>query len=93
MGDCRGLLDQTPRGGKLSHLISRPISDDRVSLTQTSTVGNHLYLADQDDNGNIVNVGSHLACFMAGNWIMGELVVAFLTSVGMLTASRRQTHE
>ncbi|KAI0806206.1 glycoside hydrolase family 47 protein [Irpex lacteus] len=41
------------------------------TLEVTSTVGNHLYLADQDDNGNIINVGSHLACFMAGNWIMG----------------------
>ena len=39
---------------------------------QTSTIGNHLYLADQDDNGNIINVGSHLACFMAGNWILGQ---------------------
>ncbi|KAI0346608.1 glycoside hydrolase family 47 protein [Trametopsis cervina] len=41
------------------------------TLAVTSTVGDHLYLADQDDSGNIVNVGSHLACFMAGNWIMG----------------------
>ncbi|KAL4254782.1 alpha-1,2-Mannosidase [Abortiporus biennis] len=40
-------------------------------LTRTSTVGNHLYLADRDDNGNIVHVGSHLACFHAGNWLLG----------------------
>ncbi|THG96636.1 hypothetical protein EW026_g5234 [Hermanssonia centrifuga] len=40
-------------------------------LAVTSTVGNHLYLADQDDTGEIVNVGSHLACYMAGNWILG----------------------
>ncbi|KAI0688410.1 seven-hairpin glycosidase [Cytidiella melzeri] len=41
------------------------------TLEVTSIVGNHLYLADQDESGNIVNVGSHLACFMAGNWLMG----------------------
>ena len=38
---------------------------------QTSTVGNHTYLADLDDSGTIRHIGSHLACFMAGNWIMG----------------------
>ncbi|KAI0643933.1 seven-hairpin glycosidase [Trametes meyenii] len=41
------------------------------TLLRTSTVGNHTYLADLDDNGRIRHVGSHLACFMAGNWIMG----------------------
>ncbi|KAJ3556391.1 hypothetical protein NM688_g2055 [Phlebia brevispora] len=40
-------------------------------LAVTSTVGNHLYIADQDDSGEIVNVGSHLACYLAGNWILG----------------------
>ena len=55
------------------HRPEKPVPTSLTSLsTQTSIVGNHLYLADQDDNGNIVNVGSHLACFMAGNWIMGE---------------------
>ncbi len=39
--------------------------------TQTSTVGNQTYLADLDDSGTIRHIGSHLACFMAGNWIMG----------------------
>ncbi|RPD61256.1 glycoside hydrolase family 47 protein [Lentinus tigrinus ALCF2SS1-6] len=41
------------------------------TLLRTSTVGNWTYLADLDDSGTIRHVGSHLACFMAGNWIMG----------------------
>jgi len=40
-------------------------------LFQTSTVGNHLYLADFDDSKTIVHVGSHLACFYGGNWLFG----------------------
>jgi hypothetical protein len=44
-----------------------------VSLTteKTSTVGNHVYLADYDDQKRIRHVGSHLACFYAGNWLLG----------------------
>ncbi|EKM58119.1 glycoside hydrolase family 47 protein [Phanerochaete carnosa HHB-10118-sp] len=41
------------------------------TLLVTSTVGDHKYLADFDETGNIINVGSHLACYMAGNWLMG----------------------
>ncbi|KAG7095365.1 hypothetical protein E1B28_006124 [Marasmius oreades] len=41
------------------------------NLLRTSTVGEHRYLADQDDNRNIIGVGSHLACFHGGNWIYG----------------------
>ncbi|KAF9269688.1 glycoside hydrolase family 47 protein [Marasmius fiardii PR-910] len=41
------------------------------NLLRTSTVGNHVYLADQDDDRNIIGVGSHLACFHGGNWIYG----------------------
>ncbi|ETW77967.1 glycoside hydrolase family 47 protein [Heterobasidion irregulare TC 32-1] len=41
------------------------------TLIKTSTVGDHLYLADFDDSGMIRHVGSHLACFYAGNWLMG----------------------
>ncbi|KAH9164855.1 seven-hairpin glycosidase [Lactarius sanguifluus] len=40
-------------------------------LKQTSTVGDHVYLADIDDNGSVRPVGSHLACFHAGNWMLG----------------------
>ncbi|CAL1699575.1 unnamed protein product [Somion occarium] len=40
-------------------------------LAKTSTVGNHLYLADQQDDGTIRHIGSHLACFHAGNWLFG----------------------
>ncbi|KAI0314997.1 seven-hairpin glycosidase [Amylostereum chailletii] len=38
---------------------------------QRSTVGNFLYLADYDDNRQIRHTGSHLACFHAGNWLLG----------------------
>ncbi|EPQ52411.1 hypothetical protein GLOTRDRAFT_107755 [Gloeophyllum trabeum ATCC 11539] len=40
-------------------------------LVRESTVGNWTYVADRDDNGNIVHVGSHLECFHAGNWMLG----------------------
>ncbi|KAL0569097.1 hypothetical protein V5O48_012873 [Marasmius crinis-equi] len=40
-------------------------------LLRTSTVGNWTYLADRDDDGNIIGIGSHLACFHGGNWIYG----------------------
>ncbi|KAN0084171.1 glycoside hydrolase family 47 protein [Tylopilus felleus] len=38
-------------------------------LLKNSTVGNWTYLADYDNE--ILNVGSHLACFYGGNWILG----------------------
>ncbi|KAJ7359226.1 glycoside hydrolase family 47 protein [Mycena albidolilacea] len=41
------------------------------TLLKKSTVGNHTYLADYDDDGKIRHVGSHLACFHAGNWLLG----------------------
>ncbi|KAF5371789.1 hypothetical protein D9758_003529 [Tetrapyrgos nigripes] len=40
-------------------------------LLMTSTVGDHVYLGDIDSQGRRVHVGSHLACFHGGNWIMG----------------------
>ncbi|KAJ7115170.1 glycoside hydrolase [Mycena epipterygia] len=40
-------------------------------LLRTSTVGDHFYLADDDDEGQILHVGSHLACFFPGNWLLG----------------------
>ncbi|KAH9026204.1 seven-hairpin glycosidase [Lactarius pseudohatsudake] len=40
-------------------------------LKKTSPIGNHVYLADIDDNGSVRLVGSHLACFHAGNWMLG----------------------
>ncbi|KAK0452349.1 glycoside hydrolase family 47 protein [Armillaria borealis] len=40
-------------------------------LLRTSTVGNHVYLADFDDSRTIRHVGSHLACFYGGNWLFG----------------------
>ncbi|KDR80123.1 hypothetical protein GALMADRAFT_223020 [Galerina marginata CBS 339.88] len=41
------------------------------TLLRTSTVGNHLYLADFDDSRTIRHIGSHLACFHGGNWLFG----------------------
>ncbi|KAH9165122.1 seven-hairpin glycosidase [Lactarius sanguifluus] len=41
------------------------------TLIKTSAVGNHVYLADYDSKGRIRHVGSHLACFYAGNWLLG----------------------
>jgi mannosyl-oligosaccharide alpha-1,2-mannosidase len=38
---------------------------------QKSTVGDHTYLADQTDDGQIRVIGSHLACFHGGNWLLG----------------------
>lgn len=40
-----------------------------VRFHQTSTVGDWVYLADYDDQ--VLHVGSHLACFYGGNWILG----------------------
>ncbi|KAG5328451.1 hypothetical protein C0989_010428, partial [Termitomyces sp. Mn162] len=37
----------------------------------TSIPGNHVYLADFDDSRKIRHIGSHLACFNGGNWILG----------------------
>ncbi|EGO29662.1 glycoside hydrolase family 47 protein [Serpula lacrymans var. lacrymans S7.9] len=39
-------------------------------LLRNSTVDDWLYLADFDGT-NILHVGSHLACFYGGNWILG----------------------
>ncbi|KAH7931258.1 glycoside hydrolase family 47 protein [Leucogyrophana mollusca] len=39
-------------------------------LLRYSTVDDHLYLADYDGT-DIRHVGSHLACFYGGNWILG----------------------
>ncbi|KAH9026210.1 seven-hairpin glycosidase [Lactarius pseudohatsudake] len=46
-------------------------TNDSTTLIKTSTVGNHVYLADYDSKGRIRHVGSHLACFYAGNWLLG----------------------
>ncbi|KAJ7889770.1 seven-hairpin glycosidase [Mycena leptocephala] len=50
-------------------------------LLKISTVGNHTYLADMDDDGQIRHVGSHLACFHAGNWLYGGMLVQNQTIV------------
>ncbi|KAJ6480917.1 glycoside hydrolase family 47 protein [Mycena sanguinolenta] len=41
------------------------------ALLRTTTVGNWSFLADRDDQGLIEHVGSHLACFYPGNWLLG----------------------
>ncbi|KAM5534000.1 hypothetical protein V8D89_012320 [Ganoderma adspersum] len=53
------------------------------TLLRRSTVGNWTYLADQDDSGIIRHIGSHLACFMAGNWIMGGRLLNNQTIVNL----------
>ncbi|KAJ7672429.1 glycoside hydrolase family 47 protein [Mycena polygramma] len=42
-----------------------------TTLLKKSTVGNFSYLADFDSSRQIRHVGSHLACFYAGNWLLG----------------------
>ncbi|KAJ7100265.1 seven-hairpin glycosidase [Mycena belliarum] len=42
-----------------------------TTLLRRSTVGNHLYLADFDSARRVRHVSSHLACFHAGNWLLG----------------------
>ncbi|KAH7886959.1 glycoside hydrolase family 47 protein [Phlebopus sp. FC_14] len=49
-------------------------------LLRTSTVDGWVYLADYDDNKQIRHVGSHLACFYGGNWILGKNVGGKLTN-------------
>ncbi|KAF7367205.1 alpha-1,2-Mannosidase [Mycena sanguinolenta] len=41
------------------------------TLLRNSTVGGHMYLADYDAQQLIRHVGSHLACYYAGNWLLG----------------------
>ncbi|KAF7363178.1 alpha-1,2-Mannosidase [Mycena venus] len=41
------------------------------TLLRNSTVGGHMYLADYDAEQLIRHVGSHLACYYAGNWLLG----------------------
>ncbi|KAJ7269965.1 glycoside hydrolase family 47 protein [Mycena rebaudengoi] len=45
-------------------------SDSCRFVYQDTAERNHLYLADFDDNRRIRHVGSHLACFYAGNWLL-----------------------
>lgn len=53
------------------------------SLLRISTVGNHLYIADQDDSGQIRHIGSHLACFYGGNWLLGGRLLNNQTIVNL----------
>jgi len=40
------------------------------NLARTSTVLDWQYMADWDEG--IIHIGSHLECFLAGNWMLGE---------------------
>ncbi|GJJ15130.1 hypothetical protein Clacol_009405 [Clathrus columnatus] len=40
-------------------------------LLKTSTVGGWSYVADFQDDRQIRHIGSHLECFLGGNWILG----------------------
>ncbi|TFK34476.1 glycoside hydrolase family 47 protein [Crucibulum laeve] len=41
------------------------------TLLKTSSIGDHVYLADYDSSKRIRHVSSHLACFHGGNWLFG----------------------
>ena len=45
-----------------------------LTTEKTSTVGDHVYLADYDDRRRIRHVGSQLTCFHAGNWLLGIII-------------------
>ncbi|KAF7299582.1 alpha-1,2-Mannosidase [Mycena chlorophos] len=51
------------------------------NLLKVSTVGDFWYLADRDDDELIRHVGSHLACFYAGNWLYGGTLLRNQTIV------------
>ncbi|KAG0047825.1 maturation of Asn-linked oligosaccharides protein [Gryganskiella cystojenkinii] len=40
------------------------------NLRKTSTVGNHIYFADFDNDRKIRDVSSQLACFTGGDWVL-----------------------
>ncbi|KAJ7269964.1 glycoside hydrolase family 47 protein [Mycena rebaudengoi] len=54
-----------------------------TTLLRRSTVGNHLYIADYDSQKRIRHVGSHLACFHAGNWLLGGKLLRNQTIVNI----------
>ncbi|OBZ67537.1 Mannosyl-oligosaccharide alpha-1,2-mannosidase 1B [Grifola frondosa] len=57
-------------------------------LARTSTVGNHQYVADLN-SGRISHVGSHLACFLAGNWLLGGKLLNNDTIVNFALAANQ----
>ncbi|KAH7099793.1 seven-hairpin glycosidase [Auriculariales sp. MPI-PUGE-AT-0066] len=50
-------------------------------LIHKSTVGNHTFVADYDDSKRVRTIGSHLGCFIGGNWIMGGKLIGNETIV------------
>lgn len=50
-------------------------------LLKKSTVGGWFYLADFEDDRKIRHIGSHLACFHGGNWILGGQLLGNKTIV------------
>ena len=71
MVGCGGYFHPSTLEGTLSKL-AQSVLPLMVSVHQDSTVGNWVYLADYDSK-DILHVGSHLACFYGGNWILGRL--------------------
>ena len=57
---------------KVSRMCQHNMLRWLLTHEKTSTVGNHVYLADYDDQKQIRHVGSHLECFLAGNWLLGD---------------------
>ncbi|KAG0704897.1 glycoside hydrolase family 47 protein [Suillus ampliporus] len=62
---------------------STAVDTSMKTLLRTSTVDNWLYLADYDDTQQIRHVGSHLACFYGGNWILGGKLLNNATIVNL----------
>lgn len=52
-------------------------------LLKETVVGGWSYLADMGDDRRIRHIGSHLACFYGGNWILGGKLLANDTIVNI----------
>ncbi|KAK0438907.1 glycoside hydrolase family 47 protein [Armillaria borealis] len=80
------LLKYTQLAGLGDHLYintwATAVDSSIRHLLSRSTVGNHLYTRDYDASFNkYSDVGSHLACFHAGNWLYGGTILQNQTIV------------
>ncbi|KAJ7686657.1 glycoside hydrolase family 47 protein [Mycena rosella] len=67
---------------KARSLRGTAVDSSIKTLLRNSTVGNHLYFADFDGS-SIRHVGSHLACFHAGNWLLGGKLLGNQTIINI----------
>ncbi|TFK73472.1 glycoside hydrolase family 47 protein [Pluteus cervinus] len=63
-------LSQTDNSVFVNNWVTA-VDSSITHLAKRTTIGNHLYLGDINDSGEFLHVGSHLACFYGGNWILG----------------------